>query len=138
MNFNFFNMKSKLNIFLLPIIILSIFSCGKSDPLDNLDGTYKLSSVFVDGKGSTGSGEVTFLGITKTGSLALKYVIDKVEFSLDGTFAFIADEKIITLNPNTPDQVVWNRNVDESKEQEIEFNQTLDGKTRNVVLEFRK
>lgn len=131
-------MKTKFHILIFTLFITTYFSCGKSDPLDNLDGTYKLSSVFVDGKGSTGSGEITFLGVTKTGIITLKYVIDNAEFSLDGTFEFIADEKTITLNPNKTDKVVWNRNVDESKEQEIEFNQTLDGKTRNVVLEFRK
>lgn len=130
--------KKIFQLLLLTASVLFFQSCGEDDPYANLSGRFNLSKAFVDGVGTSGGGFITF-NPDKTATLEVEYRIDVTTFSIQGTnIPFTATDLLLTLNPGTATEQKWNRGVDESDEQEIDFNQIEQGKTRNVILEFKK
>ncbi|MBK8702065.1 MAG: hypothetical protein IPN29_21840 [Saprospiraceae bacterium] len=117
---------------------LTFTSCQDADPYENLDGTFNLTTAYADGvKTSPVGGTITF-NADKTGDLDIDYVVATTQASLTGNFEYTATADLITLNPGASDETVWKRKIDESKKQQIEFNQAIGGKNYTILLEFTK
>jgi len=122
---------------LVPLaLILSLLSCGGDDEvnLDNLIGTWKFGSFFLDGLGATASGNISF-NEDNTGEMDLWYIVENDTLTKQGSFSYTqtAAEVIITLNSSN---MTWNRAENKSDEQEFHFNETINQTEYGLIFDL--
>lgn len=119
------------------VAIVLLASCSKDDPLQNLPGTWTLTTVEVDGQTGTGLGTVTF-NEDLSGTMAITFTGGGIQVTRGGSFTYEATKNEITFSGITSNEFTWFRNKDRSDEQEFEFSEDISGSIYTVTLGFTK
>jgi hypothetical protein len=94
--------------FFITFLAITLASCGKNDPLENLPGTWTLSSVEVNGEDGTGTGSITF-DEDLSGEMAITFMGAGIQITRGGSFTYEATNDNITFTGLSQDPITWSR-----------------------------
>ena len=112
-------MKSLQLITSLLILLLFISCDKKEDSLDNLQGSWRFGSAFIDGVGTTASGTL-FFGDGIAGEMDIWFLIDTDTIYKQGMFTFSESVETITFEFQS-ETITANRSENLPNAQEFEF-----------------
>lgn len=121
-------------LFFFIFLALSIVACdNEPNPVD-LNGNWKTKNAFVDGLGTSALGTITFSDQTEN-TMNVWYVVEGDTITKNGVFTYTASNEALQIDLNGT-KLNWRRADNRAEEQEFQFDEMINQKEYNIILEF--